>query len=60
MRLLENWQRPWAGEVLFLVIVALEGEGCLCLASDGSFTRLRLSDVQTGRPKPMPRLRLVN
>lgn len=60
MRLLETWRMPWDGETVWVAIVSVGAEFYLCVASDGSRLRLSPSDVQVGRAKPAPVLRLVN
>ena len=55
MKIVGKWIRPWPGELLAGLIVAVEGDHVHCVASDGLHFFIPLEVVQrfpllTGRP----------
>lgn len=48
---IRDWIRPWAGERLCGMIVAIEGDCYVCLADGGEKFLVRKTDVVAGRAK---------
>ena len=52
--MLGKWIRPWRGEPLCGLVIAVSGEELICRAPGGFEFRVLLQDVRMGRAKSYP------